>query len=305
MLSAVLLAAGVTLAAASGAPMTQVQAQTQPSGKTLSPGKVKPAAVTPAPARPSAVSPSVGAGGEELPVEVSADNGIEWRQDEQVFLATGNAVAIRGEVRVESDVLRAHYREQKEGGTKVWRLDAEGHVSVTSPGQKAEGALGVYDVDSAVFVLSGSDVRYTSSDTIIRADKQLEFWQGRQFAVARGNARTVRNDQTLSADVMTAHFRTVSGKTEVYRVEAFDNVRIVTPTETVSSERAVYDVPSGVAVLTGGVKLTRGKTQLNGCRAEVNVNAGSSRLLACEGGGATGRVKGLLTPEDTRNGGAK
>lgn len=289
MLAAVALAAGVVLAAASTSSAAQAQA----------PAKTQPAA------RPSAITPGLGDGGNDLPVEVSADNGIEWRQDEQVFLASGNAVAIRGDVRLAADVLRAHYRQEKEGGTQVWRLDAEGHVSVTSPGQKAEGALGVYDVANAVFVLSGSDVRYTTTDTVILADRQLEFWQNRQMAVARGNARTVRNDQTLSADVMTAHFRTLAGKTEVYRVEAFDNVRIVTPTETVASERAVYDVKSGNAVLTGGVKLTRGKTQLNGCRAEVNVNAGTSRLLPCDTGGGASRVRGLLTPEDSRSSGAR
>lgn len=259
----------------------------------------------PAPSRPNAVAPGLGAGGDDLPVEVSADNGIEWRQDEQVFLATGNAVAVRGDVRVETDTLRAHYRQEKGGGTQIWRMDAEGRVTITSAGQKAVGALGVYDVANAVFVLSGPDVRYTSGDTLIRADRQIEFWQGRQIAVARGNVRTVRNSQTLAADVMTAHFRTVSGKTEVYRVEAFDNVHIVTPDETVSADRAVYDVITGFAVLTGGVKLNRGKTQLSGCRAEVNINAGSSRLLPCEGAGAQGRVRGLLTPDDARAGGGK
>lgn len=293
MLLAVVLAAGVTLAAVSPSPVLLAQ----------SPART--AAPAPAPNRPSAVTPSLGVGGEEVPVEVSADNGIEWRQDEQVFLATGNAVAVRGDVRIESDTLRAHYRQEKGGGTQIWRMDAEGRVSITSAGQKAVGALGVYDVENAVFVLSGPDVRYTSGDTLIRADRQIEFWQRRQIAVARGNARTVRNNQTLAADVMTAHFRTVSGKTEVYRIEAFDNVYIITPDESVSSERAVYDVTSGIAVLTGGVKLTRGKTQLSGCRAEVNVNAGSSRLLSCEGAGAQGRVRGLLTPDDARGGGGR
>ncbi len=293
MLPAVVIAAGVLLAAIATPPLAVAQS----SQRT--------APATPTPARPSAVTPGPLTGGEELPVDVSADNGIEWRQDEQVFLASGNAVAVRGDVRVESDTLRAHYRQEKGGGTQVWRMDAEGHVTITATGQKAVGALGVYDIDNSVFVLSGADVRYTSGDTLIRADRQIEFWQRRQIAVARGNARTVRNDQTLAADVMTAHFRTVAGKTEMYRVEAFDNVRIVTPAETVSSERAVYDVVTGMAVLTGGVKLTRGQTQLSGCRAEVNVNAGSSRLQSCEGSGAQGRVRGLLTPDDSRKGGGR
>ena len=47
-----------------------------------------------------------------------------------------------------------------------------------------------------------------------------------------------------------------------------------------------------LAQLTGGVKITRGETQLNGERAEVNLNTGRSRLLS---GGE--RVKGVFLPK--------
>ena len=39
----------------------------------------------------------------DLPIEVQADEGIEWQQDGQVFLARGNARATRGEVSVHAD----------------------------------------------------------------------------------------------------------------------------------------------------------------------------------------------------------
>ena len=234
------------------------------------------------------------------PIEVTADNGIEWRQDDKTFIATGNALAVRGDVQVHSDILRAHYREGPGGKTEIWRLDAEGAVSITAPDQKATGALGVFDVDNAVFVLSGNDVRYTTPDSVIRADSQIEYWANKRMAVARGNASTTREDKTLRADVLAAHFREdKDGNSTVYKVEAFDNVSIVTQGETVSSRRAVYDVDSGVAVLTGDVRITRGETQLNGCRAEVNIDSGISRLLACaDGKRSGGRVRGLIAPSE-------
>ena len=241
-----------------------------------------------------------GSAGGATPLEVTADNGIEWRQEDKTFIASGNAVATRGDVAVHSNLLRAHYRDTTNGRTEIWRLDAEGSVTITAPNQKATGDLGVFDVDNGVVVLSGDDVRYITPDSIIRADTQLEYWTDKQVAVARGNATTTRDDKTLRADVLVAHFQKgKDGKSRVERVEAFDNVRIVSAGETVSSQRAVYNLKSGIAVLTGDVSITRGETQLNGCRAEVNIDSGVSRLLACSGGSAGGRVRGLISPNDS------
>src|SRR6476619_6486133 len=44
------------------------------------------------------------------PVDVTASDGIEWRQAEQVVIARGNARAVRAGVTVEADRLLARYR---------------------------------------------------------------------------------------------------------------------------------------------------------------------------------------------------
>jgi lipopolysaccharide export system protein LptA len=46
------------------------------------------------------------------PIEVTSDNGMEWRQNEQVIIAKGNAKAVRGDVTVTADQLLAHYRKK-------------------------------------------------------------------------------------------------------------------------------------------------------------------------------------------------
>jgi lipopolysaccharide export system protein LptA len=246
-------------------------------------------------AQAQATVPLVGSAGVAIPLEVTADDGIEWRQEDKFFIASGNAVATRGDIVVHSNLLRAHYRDAINGRTEIWRLDAEGSVTITAPNQIATGELGLFDIDNGVFVLSGGDVRYITPDSVIRADTQLEYWTDKQLAVARGNATTTRDDKTLRADVLSAHFgKGKDGSLRVHRIEAFDNVRIITAEETASSQRAVYDVVSGIAVLTGDVSITRGETQLKGCRADVNIDTGISRLRACGNGG--GRVRGLISP---------
>ena len=237
-----------------------------------------------------------GADGSDGNVEVEAENGIEWRQDEQVILARGNARAKRGRVTILADELRAYYKEKQTGGSDIWRLDADGNVRIVTPGEKASGELAVYDIAQSILVLSGAKVKFETANDVITADQQLEYWEKRKMAVARKNAVAVRDDKRIKADVLVAYFRdTKQGETEVHRIEAFDNVHIRTKKDKVWADRGVYNVKSGIATLTGSVKLERGKNKLNGCKAVVNLNTGVSKLYGCQNTG-TGRprVSGTL-----------
>jgi lipopolysaccharide export system protein LptA len=44
------------------------------------------------------------------PIEVTARDGIEWRQNDQVVIARGAAQAVRGGVTIDADLLLARYR---------------------------------------------------------------------------------------------------------------------------------------------------------------------------------------------------
>lgn len=233
-----------------------------------------------------------------LPIEVQADDGIEWQQDQQVFLARGNARATRGEVSVHSDLLRAFYRKKEAGGTEIFRLEAVGSVKIVSTGETAYGDTAVYDVDKEIMVLNGKNVRLVTAEDTITADQQLEYYDAKQMAVARGNAVAVRADRKIRTDVLVAYFhKDAAGKTKVSRVDAFDNVHIVTAQDNVWADRGVYNVDSGIATLTGAVKLVRGENTLVGCSAEVNLNTGISKLKSCDG--QQRGVRGLLQPSTT------
>jgi lipopolysaccharide export system protein LptA len=245
-----------------------------------------------------------GSGQSDQPIEITADNGIEWQQESLVFLARGNAKAVRGEVTVLADELRAYYREQQGGGTEIWRLDAIGSVKIKTAQETAYGKLAIYQVDLGVLVLSGGKVRLVTPTDEITADKQLEYWEKKQMAVARGNAFAVRENKRLKADVLAAYFRPdKAGDNKLYRVDAFDKVTIVTDKDTATSERGVYNVESGIATLTGSVQLTRGENVLNGCRAVVNLNTGVSNLYSCPatGAGPRERARGLLMPNTRKD----
>jgi lipopolysaccharide export system protein LptA len=78
------------------------------------------------------------------------------------------------------------------------------------------------------------------------------------------------------------------------RVEAFGDVSVRTPTDTVTGDRGVYVPDTGVAHLGGHVRITRGLNQINGSEAVVNMKTGIATLLS----GDDGRVTGLVTPNE-------
>jgi len=238
-----------------------------------------------------------GSGDSDQPIEVFADEGIEWQQDNLTFLARGNARAVRGDVTIYADELRAYYRKLPQGGTEIRQIDALGSVRIVTPGETAYGERGIYDVDNSILVLSGGKVRLVTANEEITARDQIEYWERKQMAVARGKAKVVQKDKKLAADVLVAYFnKNKAGKSEVHRVEAFDNVRVKTGKDSATSRRGVYNVNSGIATLTGTVQIGRDGNKLDGCRAEINMNNGVSKLFGC-GPGGSGQVGGVFRPK--------
>jgi lipopolysaccharide export system protein LptA len=238
-----------------------------------------------------------GTSGSSAPIEITADQGIEWQQEARAYVARGNARAAQGDSVVHAETLTAYYAGGKGEATSITRIEAEGKVRLTSPTGHATGAKAVYDVAKGILVLTGSPVLVTETDRITARDS-LEFWRDRNLVVARGKALAVRADRRLAAAVLTAHLaKDKAGQDRITRIEAFDDVVVSTPTEIVRGRRGVYNLQSGIATLTGSVKITRGDSQLNGDRAVVDLNTGKSRLLS-----APGRpVQGILVPDKDRS----
>src|SRR5207248_2938964 len=127
--------------------------------------------------------------------------------------ARGNAVATRGPASVRADTLIAHYREVKGGGaadntggnTEIYRVEAEGTVTMTREGQTVVGDRAVYDLDQALMVVTGKALKLTTATDTVTARDSLEWYDQKQVAVARGNAVAVRNGKTIKADILTAY----------------------------------------------------------------------------------------------------
>ena len=276
------------------------------------------------------------------PIDITAAGGLEWRQNDQEVIARGDARAVRGGVTVTADTLTAWYRKKgatpaartapasgltgdpSTEGNEIYRLQAEGHVHIFTATDQGQGDKAVYDLDQAVLVMTGHDLKLTTPNDVITARDDLEYWPQRHMAVARGDAVVVTSDaKRVAADTLVAYTtdnpapatgaaaRPAAGATatrvaandplaasgKLQRVEAFGHVSIRTPTDTVTGDRGVYVPDTGMARLGGNVRITRGQSQLNGAEADVNMKTGIATLVSQK----SGRVHGLVVPNDDSN----
>jgi lipopolysaccharide export system protein LptA len=255
----------------------------------------QPAAAPPAGAAPAAsgLPAMAGDGNNRQPVNILADNAIEWHQDQKAYVARGNASAKRGDTTVYADVLTAYYRETKDKGTEIHRMTAEGNVRVVSPNQQVFGDHGVYDIDQQVAVVTGKGLRLITPNEVVTARDSLEYFEATRLAVARGDALAVRKDDRIRADTLVGRFKEgKAGALELERIDGDGHVVITSPTDVALCRRVMYSVASDIAILTGDVKITRNDNQVNGDAAEMNMKTHVSRVL---GGGR--RVEGLIIPQ--------
>ncbi len=180
---------------------------------------------------PRAAAQGLVGGSGQGPLEIEASDGIEWRRDEQVYIARGNASASRGGVTVYADRLIAHYRKTDDGApddgsgaggsgagesddgaglstgsTQIYRIEGVGSVRIVDQRSTAQGDKAVYDLDQQVIVLTGDNLRFKTDQETITAEDSLEYWQARDLAVARGDANATRDDRVIQADVLAARF---------------------------------------------------------------------------------------------------
>ncbi len=127
-------------------------------------------------------------------------------------------------------------------------------------------ALPVAAQAQAIDMTKGGPVEVTSSNG-------MDWHQNEQTIIARGDAKAVRGDVTVTADQLIAHYRKKApvpgappppptpagqaastpdtGNNEIYRLEADGNVHIFTATDQAFGDHAVYDIDQSVLVLTG------------------------------------------------------
>ena len=276
-------------------------------------------------------------------IAVTALGGFDWDQKAQTVTAYRGAQAVRGGVTILADRLLAFYRKKPgapgknpgtpavqpqpgaphgpvddSGANEIYRLEAFGHVHIFTNTDQAFGDHGIYDIDQAVLVLTGHDLRLTTPTDVLTARDVMEYWSQSRMSVGRGDATVTTNDgRRIRADVLVGYSAPpdaskspkakaadagkpadtdlVQSSGKLQKVNAFGHVVVRTQTETVTGSRGVYVPDTGIARIVGDVHITRGQNQLNGAAAIINMHTGLATMTEDPGA----RVRGLIVPNDS------
>ncbi len=228
--------------------------------------------------------------GSKQPVTIEANNGVEWRQKDQLYLARGNATAVQGKTKIRAKTLAAHYRKTK-SGNQIWKVTANGDVTITTEKETITAQRAVYIVETGVFTLTGNNLKMVTEKQTVTATDSIQYNSKTKIAHVVGNATVIEDKKKVEANRFIAYMEQgKDGKTALRKVDAVGNVTITTQTEVLRGDRGDYNGQTKIATLTGNVKLTRGDNQLNGEKAVVDLDTGVSRML--------GKVQGVFIPRD-------
>lgn len=128
---------------------------------------------------------------------------------------------------------------------------------------------------------SGQPVEITSD--------RLDLDQAAGTAVFTGGVKVGQGALRLAADRVEVFYdEGGSASGTVRRMEATGNVTLANGTEAAESERASYEVATGIVEMEGDVLLTQGGNALSSERLRIDLNAGTGQL--------DGRVRTIFVP---------
>lgn len=120
---------------------------------------------------------------------VTAQDSLEFWQKENLAVARGNAVALRGDNRMQADLLTAVLQKNAQQQMEVRRIGAEGNVLITTPSEIAQGNKGVYDVAAQKARLDGN-VRITRGQNQLNGSRaEVNMATGVSRLLAGGGQR--------------------------------------------------------------------------------------------------------------------
>lgn len=132
-------------------------------------------------------------------------------------------------------------------------------------------------------VAFGTIQQDTTAPVEVSAD-ELNVDQETGEAIFTGNVVIVQGDMRLSAARVLVLYR--QDQAGIERLEATGDVTLVSGQDAAESQRADYDIDTGVIVMTGNVLMAQGNNAISSDRMTVDLDGGTARM--------EGRVKTIL-----------
>lgn len=102
----------------------------------------------------------------KTPLVIEADKGLEWNQNERVYIARGNALAKQGDSSITAEELKAFYTDEN-GSNEIQKIVATGRVFIKTATDQATGDRATYDAATGLAQITGENVVIKQGDNQI------------------------------------------------------------------------------------------------------------------------------------------
>ncbi len=130
------------------------------------------------------------------PIDITADQ-LDVLQNENKAIFTGHVIAVQGDVRLTSEKMTVHYKEQEKnkeqkaaGQNSIEKIEVEQNVFLTTPQETASGASGLYDVENKKIMLDNNVVLTKDKNTLKGDHLVYDFNTGKSTLTSGGKTAT-------------------------------------------------------------------------------------------------------------------
>jgi lipopolysaccharide export system protein LptA len=162
---------------------------------------------------------------ESQPVEITADEGLEWDRDAQLFTANGNAKIVQGTTVLKADRLIASYSDSADSIILKTVTATGGRPNVetgdeTLTANKMVASFSDNNKGEIEKIVASGDVVIVTPEDTLKGDN-AEYQPQNELAIVTGNVTITRGDNVLSGNRATFNM-----KTNVSKMEAADKGRV-------------------------------------------------------------------------------
>mgnify|MGYP001466184775 CR=1 FL=1 len=225
---------------------------------------------------------------------VEADVSLEWFEKEKYYLAKGNVLLTKDDLKLNANEVRANYKEEK-GENILKKIVAKGNVTLTKGKVKATGKFMTYDIETKTALISGNFQTFSSPSGYIESNKILMFNDLTSEAQAIGKVKIILvNNTKIYADDIKADF---TGKAKsLQKAIAKGNVIIKNSLQGKESKAdiGIYNSSNNTIELKGNVVIINQDSTIKGSKGITNIKTGVSQIKGDLN--KRERVKGVFSP---------
>ena len=221
---------------------------------------------------------------------IEADTSIEYFEDKQVYIASGNARAFKGNLILRAQNITA-FMEKKNTNNKIKKIIAKGNVYINKDEQIAKSDIADYDFNNKVVILRGKYQSFKNSKIKIESTKFIKFDDFRKKAYSEGDVKLyLQNSIKVFSNQLNANFK--KNDNSIINATASGQVKITTKLETIHCDSAKFENVTGIIFITGNVKIKKGNSIITSEKGLVNLKTGKSKIFSTK----SKRVKGVFSP---------